>query len=168
MGGWVKWWRSAELNPVINRKNEPFDRYHAFMWLVESAATQDTTRLGVQLERGQLVVSERWLASVWKWKSRAKVRKFLEELERAGMVKIAKPKKDQQKDQKKTIINVENYALYQDSASTKRPTKRPKSVPNNKKKEGERETGSLEAPRIAYQEGDPRYISRGMGEADEW
>lgn len=167
MGGWVKWWRSAELNPVLN-KGEPFDRLHAFLWMVESAATEDSVRLGVPVKRGQLVVSERFLASVWNWKSRCKVRRFLADLESAGMIKIERPKKDQFGDQKKTTINVEKYRVYQDVKTKNRPKERPKKdqIIRRKKKEGE--SGSLDAPRIAFTEADPRSIQIGMGPPDEW
>lgn len=167
MGGWVKWWRSAELNPVLN-KGEPFDRLHAFLWMVESAATEDSVRLGVPVKRGQLVVSERFLMSVWNWRSRGKVRRFLAELEEAGMIKINGPKTDQFADQKRTTITVEKYRVYQDTRTKNGPQNGPKTDQIIRRKKRKGESGSLNAPRIAFTEEDPRSIQIGMGPPDEW
>lgn len=84
------------------------------------------------------------------------------------MIKIERPKKDQFGDQKKTTINVEKYRVYQDVKTKNRPKERPKKdqIIRRKKKEGE--SGSLDAPRIAFTEADPRSIQIGMGPPDEW
>lgn len=62
---------------------EPFTKREAWLWLISEAAWKArTVRVGssvVELERGQLAVAVRGLASIWGWK-KTKVERFLEAL----------------------------------------------------------------------------------------
>lgn len=69
-----------------------------------------------EIERGQTVTSIRKLCDRWGW-SNTKVRRFLKMLEDDGMVNI-------KSDSKKTLINVVNYSVYQDSENEKTTLKR--------------------------------------------
>ena len=69
-----------------------------------------------EIERGQTITSVRKLCERWGW-SNTKVRRFLKMLEADGMVKV-------KSDSKKTVINVVNYRVYQDSENEKTTVKR--------------------------------------------
>lgn len=64
-----------------------------------------------KVKRGQLVTSQQFLAERWKW-SRTKVRTYLRNLERAGMVTT-------ESTTNYTTVTIEKYALYQDKQPTK-------------------------------------------------
>lgn len=64
-----------------------------------------------KVKRGQLVTSQQFLAERWKW-SRNRVRTYLRNLERAGMVTT-------ESTTNYTTVTIEKYALYQDKPPTK-------------------------------------------------
>lgn len=113
MAGWIKWYRQAELNSVLV-KDEPYDRTHAFMWLVMKANTKNITSNKKTLKRGQLWTSIRIMARAWGW-GRNKVAAFLDELEANGMIQCERATNG-------TVITVENYAKYQHQRATNRAT----------------------------------------------
>lgn len=94
----------------------PFDKRSAWAWLIERAAwksgAQEVHRYQVPVGRGELVVSERFLAEAWGWKSRGKVRRFLENLKAAGMVKIRKVN-GPANGPAITVVTLCNYGEYQ-------------------------------------------------------
>jgi hypothetical protein len=59
---------------------EPLSRREAWLWLVSEAAWKERTRRiigrSIELQRGQLVASLRFIASKWQW-SEPRVRRFL-------------------------------------------------------------------------------------------
>ena len=63
---------------------EPFTEREAWIWMISSAVWRDkTTRVGhyiIELERGQLCYSIRFLAKAWGW-SKSKVDRYLKRLE---------------------------------------------------------------------------------------
>lgn len=157
MAGWIKWFRSAELNTVLN-DGEPFDKLHAFLWMVESAAPKATTRKGVRLKRGQLWTTYRFMMRAWHWGSLYKVSSFLDELEANKMIRLKKNKNG-------TLITIEKYTSYQNVSNTNQTQIDTQIDTINKKKE---ERGSLEvakAPPTAPNK-DPRYGLMEEGEAD--
>lgn len=90
-------------------KGEPFDRLHAWIWIIGHANYKDEKRLFrgqlVTIKRGQLVTSTTALAQAWGW-SRNKVMRYTEMLENEGMIsKNGTPYG--------TTITVEKYELYQ-------------------------------------------------------
>lgn len=63
---------------------EPFTEREAWIWMIAEAAWKPTSarvgRVTIQLERGQLAFSTRFLAEKWRW-SEARVRRFLDRLQ---------------------------------------------------------------------------------------
>lgn len=110
-------------NPVF--KGEPYTKASAWCWLIEAACWQPT-RVGVagktiELERGQLSHSLRFMAEKWRW-DEARVRRFLTKLEQEGMISrcvdaasvLRRCKKnDAAYSAAQTIITICNYDKYQ-------------------------------------------------------
>ena len=71
-------------------QNEPFSEREAWVWLIcEAQWKPRERRVGkviVQLDRGQLAHSTRFLAEAWKW-SHAKVRRYLDRLEKLKLIR---------------------------------------------------------------------------------
>lgn len=70
--------------------NEPFTEREAFMWLISEAAWKDhrkrTDGKVIELKRGQLCHSVRFMAEAWQW-SKSRVDRFLDRLENRDMIK---------------------------------------------------------------------------------
>jgi hypothetical protein len=70
---------------------EPFTEVQAWLWMISAAVWKPKrTRAGraiMQLERGQLAFSSRFLARKWRWPE-ARVRRFLKRLESDAMVTL--------------------------------------------------------------------------------
>jgi hypothetical protein len=70
-------------------KSQPFTEREAFMWLVMEASWKDRTkRVGnvtVELKRGQLAASIRFMADAWQWE-KSTVDRFLKRLEKRDMI----------------------------------------------------------------------------------
>lgn len=82
----------------------------AWVWILEHTAWRPLRRTGgqgqlVTLERGQLHISDRSLATAFQW-DKKRVRRFLERLEQHSMVRV-------HRDQSGTILTVCNYDKYQ-------------------------------------------------------
>ena len=73
-------------------KDQPYTEREAFMWLVMEASWKDRTkRVGtivVDLKRGQLAASIRFMADAWKWE-KSTVDRFLKRLEKRDMIGTA-------------------------------------------------------------------------------
>ncbi|WP_372393831.1 hypothetical protein ABMY26_00725 (plasmid) [Azospirillum sp. HJ39] len=97
-------WRS---NPAF--QDEPCTEREAWVCLIEEAAySARRKRVGkivVDVERGQIAASTRFLADAWRW-AHSKVRRYLDRLEREEMVSLAT-------DQGLTIITLCNYEKHQ-------------------------------------------------------
>lgn len=78
-----KIWNHPEFKP------EPFSEREAFLWLVSEASWKDRTaragRVVVDLRRGQLCASVRFMAEAWQW-SKSRVNRFLQRLEKRDML----------------------------------------------------------------------------------
>lgn len=72
----------------------------------------------VEVKRGMTITSVRKLADQWGW-SRAKVTKFLKDLEQESMI-ICKFEAG-----KKTTINIVNYDIYQDPQARQKASEKP-------------------------------------------
>jgi hypothetical protein len=89
------------------------DYFRAWVWLISEAAwkprrvriTNGRTSEIVEIGRGQLTHSRRYLAGAWRW-SEKRVRTFLNRLELDGMI-------DTQAGPHQTIITICNYDVYQ-------------------------------------------------------
>lgn len=89
--------------------SDPFSRREAWLWLVSEAAWKPHRRRiigrSIELDRGQLVGSLRFIASKWRW-SEPRVRRFLTALKLENMI-------DAQTDAGVSIITICKYDEYQ-------------------------------------------------------
>lgn len=110
--GWIKWYRKAEQNEVL--KDEYYDKYHAFLSLVEKANIEPVDipvgNQTLHMERGQLFTSMRKLAKEWNW-SLGKTHRFLGTLCGTHMIHTTSIMNG-------TLITIEKYKKYQDSRNT--------------------------------------------------
>ena len=105
--GWVVIYRSIMDNPLWEDK--PFSRGQAWIDMILLASHKDTEFYFdgdmLPVEKGQIITSKRKLGDRWGW-SNSKVNKFLNELEKVGMLV-------QKSDTKKTTIKIVKYEQYQ-------------------------------------------------------
>ena len=117
--GYIKLYRSVRDNWIWDDK--PFSRGQAWIDIILLANHKDTKLIFngnlITVKRGTYITSIRKLADKWGW-SRDKTAKFLNELEKDGM--IAK-----NSDRYRTLLTVEKYSVYQDKPATKQATKKP-------------------------------------------
>lgn len=111
--GWIKLHRSLQAH-WLWKDTEPFDKRSAWIDLLMLANFTDlkVMRKGTlrDRKRGEVNTSILWLADRWKW-SRAKVKRFLNVLEKDGMI-------TQNSTTDGTTITLENYGVWQDSVTT--------------------------------------------------
>jgi hypothetical protein len=92
MSEWAAFWvfRGVFDHPLFD--GDRYSRRAAWLWLIAEAAWKPCTRRiagrRVEVGRGQLVHSMRFIARAWLW-SEASVRRFLHELEAENMLKIS-------------------------------------------------------------------------------
>ena len=112
MAGWQKVYRDITKHWLWEDK--PFSRGQAFIDLLLMVNHQDKKILFngdlIEVKRGSRITSLRQLGESWGW-SRTKVKKFLEQLEKDGMITV-------KSDSKKTVVSIENYSVYQDSKNS--------------------------------------------------
>lgn len=105
--GYIKLYRKCLENEFFLEK--PFDRWRAFECLLISARYKPSRVIlkgqVIELEAGQLIVSEKKLAEKWDW-SRGKVRRFLSLLESLQMIQVNGTAYG-------TLVTIENYTKYQ-------------------------------------------------------
>lgn len=105
--GWVVIYRSIMDNPLWEDK--PFSRGQAWIDMILLASHKNTEFYFdgdmIPVEKGQIITSKRKLGERWGW-SNSKVNKFLNELEKVGML-------TQKSDTKKTTIKIVKYEQYQ-------------------------------------------------------
>ena len=119
-------------------RDEPFSEREAWLWLFSEAAWKPRrVRFGhgfVELRRGELTHSQRFLADKWKW-SRGKVTRFLKLLESERMVS---PRTDHQQ----TILMVCNYERFQNFNKYREPATEPVVEPTADQQQGQQRTTS--------------------------
>lgn len=98
-------------------KKEPYTEREAWCWLVEKTIflpqyTVNIKGKPIELERGQLSYSIRYLAKAWDWKPKRTLM-FLKKLEKWHMIET-------QKETGQTIITICNYNKYQDAEKIKK------------------------------------------------
>ncbi|MBM7835921.1 hypothetical protein [Clostridium sardiniense] len=112
MAGWQKVYRDITSHWLWEDK--PFSRGQAFIDLLLMVNHQDKKILFngdlIEVRRGSKITSLRKLSEEWGWSTK-KTKKFLELLEKDNMITV-------KSDNKKTLITIENYSLYQDSGNT--------------------------------------------------
>lgn len=110
--GYIKISRKAYDGDPFWTERRVFSRWEAWEDLIQMAAWKHHRRhikgRVVELERGQLLTSERFLADRWQW-SRGKVRRFLELLVEMERIRIA----DHQTDRAGSVVTLLNYDRYQ-------------------------------------------------------
>ncbi len=113
--GWIKLHRPIQDHWLWEDK--PFSKGQAWIDLLILANHADNKfLLGNELilvERGSFITSEYKLSERWGW-PKSKVRRFLELLEKDGMI-------EKKSNQKRTTINIENYSVYQEARTTAEP-----------------------------------------------
>lgn len=119
--GWLKLYRSIKGHWLWEDK--PFSRGQAFIDLLLMVNHKDNKILFngelIEVKRGSRITSLRQLSEVWGW-STSKTKKFLELLEKEKMITI-------KSDNKKTLVTIENYGLYQDVGNTEETEKKQES-----------------------------------------
>lgn len=112
-GGWVKEHRSVWSHPLF--EGHEFSPREAWLWLIKEAAIEPkTVRVAgrmVELQRGELTHSIRFLAEKWQW-SKSRVDRFLAVLRDEGMIKI-RDSSGTARGTAQSVITVCNYEEYQ-------------------------------------------------------
>ena len=113
MKGWISIYRQIQDNWIWESK-EPFDKRSAWIDLL-LMVNHDKQKIKfdnelIEVEKGQTITSIKHLAEKWKW-SRHKVSDFLNLLEQDTMLV-------QVRDNKKTLISIENYEKFQTQKKT--------------------------------------------------
>ncbi len=107
MAGWQKIYRDIQDHWLWEDK--PFSRGQAWIDLILTVNHEDNKTLIdgelLEVKRGSKITSLRKLADQWGW-STTKTKKFLEQLEKDKMITY-------KSDNKKTLVTVENYSIYQ-------------------------------------------------------
>lgn len=110
--GWLKLYRSIQNHWLWEDK--PFSRGQAFVDILLMANHKDNKILFngelIEIKRGSRITSLRQLSDAWGW-STTKVKKFLELLEKENMITV-------KSDNKKTLVTIENYGVYQEVGNT--------------------------------------------------
>lgn len=145
--------------------NEPLCERAAWAWLIEKAAYQPhQVRLGstmIEVARGQLIGSLRYLAAAWRWQ-KDRVARFLGVLESANAVSLAKRGNGQTAITVITLCNYDQYQTTRDSDATDlRQTRDSDATKRKKDKEGKKEEDiSLEADFEIWYAAYPRKVAR--------
>lgn len=112
MAGWQKIYRDIQEHWLWEDK--PFSRGQAWIDLILLVNHEDNKALIdgelMEVKRGSKITSLRKLAEQWGW-STTKVKKFLEQLEKDKMISF-------ESNNKKTLVTIENYDVYQSKEST--------------------------------------------------
>lgn len=106
--------------------SEPFTKGQAWVDLIGRASYKD----GELTKRGELIITERGLADRWKW-PKSKVRRFLEWLEKEGMITRTKMR-TKNRSGYRTKTNVEKYSFYQDVRTENRTKNRTENRTTNR------------------------------------
>lgn len=129
--GWIKTYRKIQ-DCWIWLDREPFDKRSAWIDLLLTANHADKKILFngelITIRRGQILTSVRKLSNRWGW-SNDKTLRFLRLIESDGMLK-------KESDKSRTLLTIENYEVYQDTANTDRTeVSTPTSTPISHKQE---------------------------------
>lgn len=112
LNGFIKLWRCLINNPIWQEK--PYSKGQAFVDLLMKANHKDNIAIlgnkEMLVKRGQHHTSELKLSKEWGW-SRNKCRAYLKQLERLKMLTTNSTPYG-------TTITIENYEIYQGSATT--------------------------------------------------
>jgi hypothetical protein len=122
-------------------KDEPYTEREAWMWLISEAEWKPTrARVGsavVNLQRGELAHSLRYMQREWKWKSDKRVRTFLAKLESDGMISLQKTT------QEITHITICNYEKFQQPGRSEERTEDAARTQHGRKEEEVKEDKNI-------------------------
>lgn len=134
MSGTVNVARALWDDPTF--KDSEMSQREAWIWMIAEASWKDRTkRIGsaeINLKRGQLAASARFLAKAWQW-SEPRVRRYFEMLENRRMISRVT-------DAGVSVITICKYDEYQsaprvtDAPSTQKPTHHRRTIDANEKK----------------------------------
>lgn len=141
MSGFYLMHRGWQDNPIF--KDEPFTEREAWEWIIANAAWKDVRvrikSIVVDVERGQLAASLRYMAEKWQWLE-PRVRRFLGRLEKEGMIGCVA-------DAGVNVVTVCNYEEYQaptniiDAQTDAASTQERRSIDANKKEDNKYNKG---------------------------
>lgn len=147
MSGYIKLHRGWRDNDIF--KGE-FSRSDAWVWLIENAAWKPSkTRIKgatVNIERGELSFSQRFLAEKWGW-SKSRVDRFIAELRAESMIETRSKigaTAGHSAGQGQCIITICNYAKYQDREEAARGNDDAESGATAGQQRGKEEEGKKE------------------------
>jgi hypothetical protein len=130
--------RGVFKHPMFD--GEVYTRRDAWLWLLGNAAWKATrVRIGreiIDVGRGQLAHSERFLAGKWGW-SKSKVHRFLERLKTEAMVSLVA-------DHETNLITICNYDDYQFGRTSNEPLSGPPTGPEVDQQRTKEEEGKKE------------------------
>lgn len=149
MAGYVKMQRDWQAHDLFD--GDEFSRRDAWAWLICQAAWKPkTVRVAgkrVDLERGELCFSIRFLAEKWGW-SKSRVARFIDDLRAESMIEtrlssgtVAGQLPGQRAGQSQTVLTICNYKHFQASDDMERDSMRdslPKKAGQSRDKEEER------------------------------
>lgn len=145
--GWIALHRGWRDSPIFRGE---FSRADAWVWLIEQAAWKPArTRIKgatIELGRGELSFSQRFLAEKWGW-SKSRVDRFIAELRDESMIKTRSKNgatTDHAAGQGQCIITICNYAKYQDVNDSKRGNVKPIVGATAGQQRGKEEQGNKE------------------------
>lgn len=122
MSGFITMNRDALEHPLLRDG----DRFRAWFWLIANACWKPTKvsikGTIVELQRGELSFSQRFLAEKWGW-SKSRVDRFIAELRDQSMIETRSKigaTEGHNAGQGQCIISICNYAQYQDQGQTAR------------------------------------------------
>ena len=144
MSGFIAMSREAFDHPLL----QDGDRFRAWFWLVANAAWKPTrTRIKgqmVEIERGELSFSQRFLAEKWGW-SKSRVDRFIADLREEGMIETRSKNgatAGHNAGQGQAIITICNYAKYQDVSEVGRGKAKPENGATAGQQRGKEEQGN--------------------------
>jgi len=157
--------------------NEPFSERDAWCWLIEHAAWKPTRArirgATVELDRGEMTFSVRFLADRWQW-SKSRVDRFLCRLASENMVKTRSKigtVTGRKAGQSQSIITICNYEKYQSPLDCERDSDEKKSgQQRDKEEEGKeiRKENNNRADGAAPLAFDGRVIRLKQSDFDRW
>ena len=139
-GGYYKmhrgWMDSPDFGPVS--KKTPLCERAAWIWLIEHAAWKPQNfRFGgaeIELQRGQLIASFRYLATAWGW-DKERVRRFLKVRQQRDSIDRKSTTPGETAGSLITICNYERYQGEPDPGETSSETATSQLVPQTRAKE---------------------------------
>lgn len=156
--GWIKLHRAIQEHWLWD--DEPFTRGQAFIDLLLIVNHKDKKIMFngelIEVKRGSKITSLRQLSDRWKW-STNKVKKYLEQLQKDGMINY-------KSDNKKTLLTIENYEVYQSRGNTDETQMKQRSDTEEKQKKFK---SDAEENQKKTNKNDKEYIKNDK-EREEW